>query len=153
MHWCLSQGVCDQQGKEREEEVEKRYYYLYAHFRVVFFSWHHLPRSPSAICSQRTCSGKNPWSEYGVSSVFPPRPTLKHSLTINYAKKKSPPKHFARISILRGPLSPTPVLPKTHTELRFYGLEPQALSSAGETGDRALILPASEQPGLIQQSS
>lgn len=139
--------------KKERRRWKKRYYYLYAHFRVVFFSWHHLPKSPSAICSQRTCSGKKSMVRIWGFIRVPPRPTLKHSLTINYAKKKSPPKHFARISILRGPLSPTPVLPKTHTELRFYGLEPQALSSAGETGDRALILPASEQPGLIQQSS
>lgn len=38
---------------------EKRYYYLHAYFKVVAFSWHPLPRPPSAICSQAKIYGQN----------------------------------------------------------------------------------------------
>lgn len=45
------------------------------------------------------------------------------------------------------PFPPThPILAKTPTKVRFYGLEPRALPSAGETGDGALTPPARPPP-------
>lgn len=109
--WCPSVTICargsassrETKGRRRRRRrlvKEKGYYYLYANFRVIVFSWHHLPRSPSTICSQCTCSLKI--SQNVRFQLCSPPPTHPDTLKINYAKEKASLRTVQELASCRG---------------------------------------------------
>lgn len=113
--WCPSVTVCARGSVSSSETKRRRtrwlvkekwYYYLHANFKVVVFSWHHLPRSPTTICSQ--CASSLKISQNVRFQMCSPPPTHPDTLKINHAKEKSSLRTVEELASCRGLFNPPP---------------------------------------------